>query len=91
MIRICATCRATFDDAECNTQCPHHRFLSSRLQVQKDLALTLLGKRVQWRDASRPLSPDYTVMTVTSVEYDGMVTVSERTGLFSPYGFEVVA
>lgn len=83
----CEKCHAEFDDARCDTQCPHFRFLPDDLIKQKDLALSLFGEEVCFNHMLD--GPRYRIQ---SVGWDGMVTLAgeEMTGQFAPHLFAVV-
>jgi hypothetical protein len=84
--RVCDQCRVRYDDAAQFTICPHQRFLSSEMQTQKDLAMTLLGKDLFWAsDEQQHGEP----MHVQAISFDGMVTVTAYTGEFAPHLFRV--
>lgn len=78
----CASCHQDYDDARCWTFCPHEAFLSPELFAQKDLACSLLGKAICF--AHMPHGERF---RVTSVDYEGMVTIDKLPGLFAPHVF----
>jgi len=80
----CKICQLQFDDTECDTTCPHEQFLSVKNQRQKDLAVSLIGKRVAFHHM--PNSP----VRITGVGWTGMVTVDGMSGEFAPSLFRVV-
>ncbi len=80
----CETCKFQYDDAVCDTGCPHERFLSVNDARQKDLGISLLGKTVAFHHM--PESP----MRISSVGWNGMVTVDGMAGEFAPSLFRVV-
>lgn len=83
----CLKCRKTFDDARCNTICPHEQFLPDDLIKQKDLAISLIGKDLYFNHM--PDGPRYKVQ---SVGWDGMITLcggDELPGEFAPHLFMV--
>ena len=79
----CGECRIVFDDAERSTICPHDRFLSPEHLAQKDLALSLLGKKLGWASGGTE------ILEVQSVDAVGMVTLRTYTGSFAPHLFIV--
>ncbi len=87
MRRPCRDCGRTYDDALAETTCPHDRFISDSAAARKDAACALVGKTVRF--AHQPDGPD---RRVTSISFDGMVTLDspEVAGLFAPHLFVVV-
>jgi hypothetical protein len=83
----CSKCGFQYDDAERSTICPHDRFLTPEMQAQKDLALSLFGKELQWAHAG---SGTREVLRVQSVGWDGMVTLYGWSGEFAPHLFRVI-
>lgn len=81
MERTCEDCQRTYDDALCWTYCPHDRFISDEAAARKDLACSLLGKRLLFDGA-----PTY----VEAINQVGMVDVKGFTGEFEPHLFTVV-
>lgn len=79
MLVICADCKRPYDDAVRWTFCPHERFLTQLQAEQKDLAITLLGKRVRF--LHEPQGESY---RVTRVGMDGLVSLEGLIGYFSP-------
>ncbi len=84
MIIKCQSCGHRLDDAEQSTICPHDRFLSIEDQAQKDLGISLLGKKVAFHHM--PESP----VRITSVGWNGMVSVEGMAGEFAPSLFRRV-
>jgi len=82
MLRTCDTCRADYDDAECDTGCPHPLIMGREDLEQKKLALSLLGKDITF--AHMPEEP---ARHIQSVSWNGMVTISGMTGEFAPHLF----
>jgi hypothetical protein len=85
MQRTCEDCGCHYDDGVMLTRCPHQRFLTNEQAAQKDLAISLLGKRLNWRGIPGP-EP----FTINAISQTGMVEVSGFTGLFAPNLFVVV-
>jgi hypothetical protein len=81
----CPTCKTEYDDAERLTYCPHDLLYPPEILKQKDLALSLVGKRVRFRHQT-----DYEARFVTTVLHDGMIVVEGLTGEFAPHLFVVV-
>lgn len=83
MIRHCEECPAAYDDARCSTICPHDPFLTIEQAEQKDLACSLIGKRVRFNHQSE---------TETHVIlWDGMVELDDLPGQFAPHLFTAAA
>ncbi len=77
----CETCHARYDDAVCWTYCPHDRFISDEVAARKDLAYSLLGKKLLFDGI-----PTY----VEAISGNGMVDVKGFRGEFAPHLFTVV-
>lgn len=84
MQHTCAACGETYDDARCSTLCPHRAFLTEEQARQKDTAIALLGRLVHFNH--QPGGPYY---RVTSVGWDGAVTLHRLTGEFHPDLFTI--
>lgn len=85
MERICETCAASYDDAICSTICPHRPWLTETDQQRKDRAVALLGKDLHWAHL-----PDGPTVRITSIAWNGMVTLHGWTGEFAPHLFTVI-
>lgn len=83
MRKWCRACDMRYDDAKASTICPHRVFLTDEQLKQKDLAISLMGKRVRF--AHVPAGGETT--RVTSCGWDGMVTVEGMSGEFAPHIF----
>ncbi len=77
----CGDCDARYDDAVCWTVCPHDRFISDEVAARKDLAYSLLGKKLRFNGVSTH---------VKVIRGDGMVNVEGIMGKFAPHLFTVV-
>lgn len=89
MIVFCLKCKKFYDDARCNTLCPHEQFLPDHLIEQKDLAASLIGKDIRFNH----MTDDGHCYRVQSIGWDGMVTIcggDELPGEFAPHLFTVV-
>lgn len=84
MIQACQDCGHRLDDAEQSVICPHNRFLSADDQAQKDLGISLLGKKVAFNHM-----PESSVR-ISSVGWNGIVTVEGMAGEFAPSLFRRV-
>ena len=82
MIVTCKTCLIVHDDAQQYTYCPHDKFLSDDQARQKDLGLALIGKEVWFAHLQKGDKH-----CVTSVNFEGMVSISDMTGWFAPHIF----
>lgn len=83
MNRQCPECYKIYDDALCLTYCPHERFISDDAARRKDLAFSLVGKRITLKgyfDESR----------IQSIDGDGYVNLIGVLGSFDPYTLEVI-
>jgi hypothetical protein len=82
MVVICNECSKKYDDKDCSTICPHEEFLPKEIQVQKDLAFGLIGKRLRFaHEANNPNGKDVRIMCIG---WDGMVQLHGWTGEFAP-------
>lgn len=87
MVFECAKCGTVYDDLDRTTVCPHELLMSMDDLRQKDLGLSLVGKRVKFH-GDLPQPPDgYEIM---SVGWNGMVGLRGMVGEFAPHLFEVV-
>lgn len=86
MIRQCDECPASYDDARCSTICPHGAFLTVQQAEQKDLACSLIGKRVRFNHQS-----ETETHAIRAVLWDGMVELDDLPGQFAPHLFAAVA
>jgi hypothetical protein len=90
MQRICEQCGATYDDARCNTLCPHPQFLSHLAFLRKDRATRLAGKDLYvvagpGRDGRlQPVSGNRRYR-IQAIGWDGMVTLAGETIERSPF------
>lgn len=85
MMIQCGECDEWYDDAKCDTGHPHDRFISDEDAAQKDLAIALLGKEVLFHHM--PVSA--AGFHVTSINFEGMVTLKELPGFFAPHIFRI--
>lgn len=85
MITICRDCNASYDDARMWTICPHEPFLTVEQALQKDLAAKLIGKRIRFAHQS-----EAETHLITSILWDGMVTLDDLPGEFAPHLFAMV-
>ena len=81
----CDKCHKRYDDAKKWTICPHEQFLSDTQFARKDLAISLIGKDLYF--AHRQEGEMFHISTVT---WEGMVTLDNLPGEFTP-GLFVVA
>lgn len=86
MNAYCIKCSTEYDDARCTTICPHEAFLTVGEATQKDLAISLLGRRVYF--AHRPAG--VAAVRVSAVRWDGMVELEGWSGEFAPHCFVLV-
>ncbi len=86
MNTTCGDCRRTYDDAVQWTFCPHQPFITDEHCEQKDAAFSLVGKDIYF--AHQPEGPYHRVQTINQ---DGMLTLRDMTGEFSPHLFQVKA
>jgi len=84
MTRTCDRCQIGYDDAAQSTICPHRRWLTEPDQARKDLALSLLGRDLRWADDVCGHCPP---LRITSVTWNGMVTLAGWIGEFTPHDF----
>jgi hypothetical protein len=82
MLVKCNDCGTDYDDAERLTFCPHARNLLAADMEQKKAALALLGKQVYF--AHQPKGP---VHRVSTIRWNGMVTLADMVGEFAPHIF----
>lgn len=85
MITTCLTCRVTYDDAEQFTICPHRLLLPVADMERKKEALALSGKRIRFAHM-----PEDAEVRITSICWNGMVTLEGFAGEFAPHLFVVV-
>lgn len=83
MTNLCLNCNKDYDDARCSTICPHSEFLTVEEAKQKDLAFTLLGKRVYFAHRPAGVEP----VRVQAVSRDGMIEIAGFVGEFAPHLF----
>lgn len=90
MNRTCDICFTCYDDATRLTVCPHERFISDEIARQKDLAFSLVGRRLRLNiaDSIQPVC-------IQSIDHRGMVTLrtvdgEEVVGTFTPYTLEEI-
>jgi hypothetical protein len=81
MIKTCDDCKWTYDDAKCWTYCPHLQFVSNEMAAQKDLAFSLIGKRLRFTHM-----PDGD-LRIESINAEGMVSIKGMSGYFAPHLF----
>lgn len=84
MIIQCSRCGTTFDDADCNTICPHPPIMPAEDLAQKKAALELMGKDIYF--AHQPGGPAHRIQ---GVSWNGMVTLHDMVGEFAPHLFVV--
>lgn len=82
VIVACDKCQWAYDDAERLTYCPHAPIMSAYNLEQKDAGIALLGKPVRF--VNQPSSRGH---MVRAVGWNGMVTLDDMAGEFSPYLF----
>ena len=87
MIVTCNKCRASYDDAERLTYCPHDLLMPREDLERKKQALKIIGKRVRFRHMVYDVGPSY---RVSSVSWNGMVGLEGMVGEFAPHLFVVV-
>jgi hypothetical protein len=83
MMRTCEKCSVTYDDAVCWTICPHERFINDSDRRRKDLAFSLSGSPVRYKDKEE-------VLHIQSIDSRGFVTFREMKGQFDPKGLQMV-
>lgn len=86
MERRCEDCGRAYDDARRLTYCPHDPLMSDADLAQKDLGLSLIDRKVRFNHQSET-GPD---VRVTSVLWNGMVTIDALPGEFAPHLFTPV-
>jgi hypothetical protein len=79
MRRTCYSCRVSYDDITHSTAHPHQRFISDEAAAQKDLAFSLIGKKLVFTDR-----PKMEPFAIESIGAHGMVTIRGLTGEFAP-------
>ena len=84
MIRTCELCDRQFDDARQLTFCPHAKLMSDADMDQKILGLSLIGKTLTFNH-----EPDGPERRVSSVGWNGMVSINGMDGEFAPHLFRV--
>ena len=82
MLVLCDKCGTNYDDADRLTFCPHELIMSADDLVQKKQALELVGRTVRF--AHETNGPD---RRISSVAWNGMVTVDGMDGVFAPHLF----
>jgi hypothetical protein len=82
MIVKCESCLATYDDADRLTYCPHDMIMAADDLEQKKTALALLEHDICF--AHMPDGPTHRVQTIG---WNGMVTLHDMAGEFSPHFF----
>lgn len=85
MMRPCPDCGLDYDDGRCLTFCPHEPLMSDDDLARKDAAMALIGKTVRFLHQTET-GPD---LHVSSVGWNGMVSVREFVGEFGPHLFSV--
>jgi hypothetical protein len=86
MMRVCADCGQRYDDGRRLTCCPHSPLMSDEDLAQKDLAMGLIGKTIRFNHLTEA-GPD---CRVTSIGWNGMVTIEGWAGEFAPHVFTIV-
>jgi len=82
MFVTCKDCNLRFDDSVRSTLCPHTRFISEANRKQKDLAFSLVGKKLRF--AHQVDDPNGEDVYIQSINQDGMVTLRGWSGEFTP-------
>ncbi len=82
MMVTCGLCRERYDDADCDTGCPHPLIMPRADLEQKKLAIELLGKEVRFAHQER--GPWYRIQ---SMSWNGMLTLEGMSGEFAPHLF----
>jgi hypothetical protein len=80
----CEKCHLIFDDARRNTICPHPALMSDEALAQKDLAFSLIGKKLNFNH--EPNGPGY---QIESIGRTGMISLKGFAGEFAPHLFVV--
>ena len=80
MTSDCSKCGAHYDDAERITICPHELIKPRWMMEQHNRAIHLLGRLVVFNNML-----DGEPMRVTSVNFEGMLTVDALPGEFAPH------
>lgn len=88
MLVTCEQCQAEFDDADCNTICPHPLIMPAEDLERKKLAISLIEIPLQFH------GPQLTTifappLYICSISWNGMVMLRglERYGEFAPHLF----
>ena len=82
MLVKCDKCGTEYDDADRLTICRHELIMSADDLVQKKQAIGLVGRTVRF--AHEPNGPD---RRISSVSWNGMVTIDGMDGVFAPHLF----
>lgn len=77
----CPHCDVCYDDVVRWALCPHDQFISHEDAARKDLAYSLLGKKLLF---------DGVPTAVDTISRDGMVYVTGFSGEFAPHLFKVI-
>jgi hypothetical protein len=84
----CEECQAEFDDADCNTICPHPLIMPAEDLERKKLAFSLIEIPLRFRGPvlSEIFAPP---LYIAGISWNGMVTLRahERYGEFAPHLF----
>lgn len=84
MIVKCDRCKRDYDDADCNTMCPHGLIMPAADLAQKKAALALMGHEICF--AHMPDGPSHRIQ---AIGWNGMVTLYDMTGEFAPHLFAI--
>jgi hypothetical protein len=83
----CKDCGKRYDDADCNTICPHPLIMSMPDLLRKKAAIAIMGKRVRF--AHMPDKPE-NYRNIMAIGWNGMITLAGEDaamGEFAPHLF----
>jgi hypothetical protein len=79
MTTKCEKCGVSYDDSMCWTICPHKPFINEEAAKRKDLAFSLTGKNLQFREPLR----------IQSIDGWGYITLRGIEGTFEPSQLDI--
>jgi hypothetical protein len=84
MRTVCPKCSVRYDDADCDTICPHPRLRSLEMEKNWKLGYALLGKTVRFNHMPPGSGSHCNMLT-----FEGMVGIEGFPGEFAPHLFQI--